>query len=90
MVAVKRDQQVIAHAVGDDAFRADAGGEVGDLVVNAINGLDMLRCAAGADVVLADGIAGSVLQGEIELCHVAFLVSIVFFGELDAPKRPSS
>ena len=83
LVTVEGDEQVVADAVGNDALRADAGGKVGDLVVNAVNSLDVLGGARGFDVVLANGVAGSVLQGKVELCHVvAFLFFRVFLGDI--------
>ena len=83
LVTVEGDEQVVADAVGNDALRADAGSKVGDLVVNAIHGLDVLGCARGFDVVLANGVAGGVLQGKVELCHVvAFLFFRVFLGDM--------
>ena len=53
MVAVEGDEQVVANAVGNDAVRPDAGGKVGDLVIRAIDRLDVLCRACGFDVVLA-------------------------------------
>ena len=53
MVAVEGDEQVVANAVGDDAVRSNAGREVGYLVIDAIDRLDVLCRACGFDVVLA-------------------------------------
>jgi len=53
LVAVEGNQQVIPHAVGNDAVRPDAGGKVGDLVIRAIDRLDVLCGTCGFDVVLA-------------------------------------
>ena len=73
MVAVEGDEQVIPHAVGNDAVRPDTGRKVGDLVIRAIDRLDMLCRACGFDVVLTDCVAGGIFESEVVLCHGFFL-----------------
>ena len=64
---VEGDQQVVSLPFGDEAFRADAGRGVGELVIHAINRLDVQRAACSVDAVLAEGVAGGVVQGEEDL-----------------------
>ena len=64
---IEGNQQVIALALGDDAFRTDAGHRVGELVVRAVNRLYVQRAACGVDVVLSEGVAGGIVQGKEDL-----------------------
>ena len=64
---IEGNQQVIALALGDETFRADAGRLVGELVVGTIYRFDVQRAACGVDVVLANGVAAGVVQGEGDL-----------------------
>ena len=60
LAAVEGDEEVVADAVGDEAFRAEAGRRVGKLVVRAVYRLDVLCAASTVEVVLAKGVAAGV------------------------------
>mgnify|MGYP002751778370 CR=1 FL=1 len=60
LAAVEGDEEIIADAVGDEAFRAEAGRRVGKLVVRAVYRLDVLCAASTVEVVLAKGVAAGV------------------------------
>ena len=64
---IEGNQQVIALALGDETFRTDAGRLVSELVVGTIYRFDVQRAACGVDVVLANGVAAGVVQGESDL-----------------------
>ena len=67
---IKGHQQIVAYALGNDAFWTDTGCLFGELVVHAIYCLNMQRTACSIDVVLSDGVTGVVFQGQGDLlCH---------------------
>ena len=67
---IEGNQQVVAFTIGDDAFRADAGGLFGELVVHTIHCLNVLGTGSGVDVVLPNDVAGVVFQSQGDLlCH---------------------
>ena len=65
---VKGDEQIVAAARGVDAHRAGAGRRIGELVVGAVHGVDLCD-ARGVQVVLGDGVAVGVFQGEDDVAH---------------------
>ena len=60
LAAVEGDEEIIADAVGDEAFRAEASRRVGKLVVRAVYRLDVLCAASTVEVVLSKGVAAGV------------------------------
>ena len=68
VAVVEGDEQVVAVACGVDAHRAGAGRRIGELVVGAVHGVDLCD-ARGVQVVLGDGVAVGVFQGEGDVAH---------------------
>ena len=56
VAVVEGDEQVVAAARGVDAHRAGAGRRVGELVVRAVDGVNLFD-ARGVQVVVGDGVA---------------------------------
>ena len=56
VAVVKGYKQVVAAARGVDAYRAGAGRRVGELVVRAVDGVNLCD-ARGVQVVVGDGVA---------------------------------
>ena len=82
---VEGDEQVIAGAGGVNADRAGAGRGVGELVVRAVDGVNLLN-AGGVEIVMGDGVAIDVFDVECDLCHLSLSACLRFSGNV-APQR---
>ena len=61
-VAVKADEQIIARARSRQPFRAEPGGKVGELVVDAVLRRNARGSACGIKLILGDGVASGVVN----------------------------
>ena len=66
-VAVKMNEQIIADARRGETLRADAGREIGELVVRTVFGSDVQRNASGFNGIFSDDRAIGTVQGEQDL-----------------------
>ena len=62
LVAIKVDEQVIARARSREAFRAETGGEIGELVVGAVFRRNARGAPRGFKLILGDGVASGVVD----------------------------
>ena len=62
LVAIKVDEQVIARARSGKPFRAETGGEIGELVVGAVFRRNARGAPRGFKLILGDGVASGVVD----------------------------